>query len=391
MTHIYNENALDNSISLHTGDLMEALSSWQMAIMDPVGAQQKVLEALLKIYEGTEYGRQHHAGQVKDAEEYREAFPAMAYSDYSPLIQPALQGDHGLLLSEAPVGWTMTRGSGKNQGRSIPYTRFDLDRWASATQRSILSYVEHSGREDILDGVFLNLSFPSGKGKANPGPRETACGPGAALSTRLALSGLPMGSLPDQAEIDTLGGGKSDRDWEARFELAFQKCKNQNVTLAGGLASVMLDFGAYLHRKYKVYPKDVWKIPVLIVEGMPGINTRIASVLHAMYGPAAIREVYSAAEGVFGQQMDERRAWIPNIDLYYFEVETRSGIIGMHDMHPGEIGSLIVSTPVLPRYKIGDLIAAFQPPYFRCIGRTSQWTTLRYAWDELSTLNFGRL
>ncbi len=54
-------------------------------------------------------------------------------------------------------------------------------------------------------------------------------------------------------------------------------------------------------------------------------------------------------------------------------------------------GSMVVSTPVLARYKIGDLIRAFEPPYFRCIGRDKWWTPLRYAWDEFRTFNLGRL
>ncbi len=42
-------------------------------------------------------------------------------------------------------------------------------------------------------------------------------------------------------------------------------------------------------------------------------------------------------------------------------------------------------------YKIGDLILAMEPPYFRCIGRDLWWTPLRYAWDEFMTFNLGRL
>jgi hypothetical protein len=55
------------------------------------------------------------------------------------------------------------------------------------------------------------------------------------------------------------------------------------------------------------------------------------------------------------------------------------------------MGRMIVSTPMLPRHKIGDLIWAFKPPYLRCIGRDKWWTPLRYAWDEFRTFNFGRL
>jgi hypothetical protein len=94
---------------------------------------------------------------------------------------------------------------------------------------------------------------------------------------------------------------------------------------------------------------------------------------------------------MFGQQRDEKRGWVPNYDLFFFEVETRSGTKMLHEMRPGEMGSLIVSTPILPRYKIGDLIRAFRPPYFRCIGRERWWTPLAYAWEEFMTLNLGRL
>ena len=38
-----------------------------------------------------------------------------------------------------------------------------------------------------------------------------------------------------------------------------------------------------------------------------------------------------------------------------------------------------------------DVILALAPPYFRCIGRESAWTPLRYYWRELASLNLGRL
>jgi hypothetical protein len=116
-----------------------------------------------------------------------------------------------------------------------------------------------------------------------------------------------------------------------------------------------------------------------------------AAPLKALYGKVAIREIYGATEGMFGQQRDEKRAWVPNYDLFLFEVDTRSGIKMLHQMQPGESGSLIVSTPILPRYRIGDRILAVKPPYYRCIGREKWWTSLRYAWDEFMSFNLGRL
>jgi hypothetical protein len=60
-------------------------------------------------------------------------------------------------------------------------------------------------------------------------------------------------------------------------------------------------------------------------------------------------------------------------------------------MRPNEMGSLVVSTPILPRYRIGDRLLAVRQPYFRCIGREKWWTNLHYAWGELRTMNLGRL
>ncbi|MGB8251893.1 MAG: GH3 auxin-responsive promoter family protein, partial [Anaerolineaceae bacterium] len=201
----------------------------------------------------------------------------------------------------------------------------------------------------------------------------------------------PIQSVPGQEEIDALGGGKTIRDWEARFELAYEKCRDLNVTLVGGVAPTALDFGRFLKRKHGKYPRDLWKTQIMTLGSVPGINTRLEPALKALYGNPRIREIYGATEGMFGQQMDEKRAWVPNYDIFFLEVETRAGVKMLHEMKPGEMGSLIASTPVLSRYRIGDVILAVKPPYFRCIGREKWWTPWRYAWDEFTSFNLGRL
>jgi hypothetical protein len=65
---------------------------------------------------------------------------------------------------------------------------------------------------------------------------------------------------------------------------------------------------------------------------VPSINTRYRPALQALCGPLAIREIYGATECMFGQQRDEKKAWVPNYDLFFFEVETRSGVKMLHEM-----------------------------------------------------------
>jgi hypothetical protein len=301
-----------------------------------------------------------------------------------------MEGETRLLLSEEPIGWAITRGTTGDEHKFIPMTPTDM-RMRISAGRAMMHYIVSTGQFDIIQGANLNLNFPSVVGKVKAGDKELEYGYSSGIYVKHVSASTPIRSIPAQVEIDALGGGKTTKDWETRFELAYQKCLKENMTQVGGVAPTAVLFGQYLHRKHRTYPKKLWQVRIMTLGSVPGINTRYAPALTALYGPAVIREIYGATEGMFGQQMDDRRAWVPNYDLFLFEVQTPSGIKMLHEMKAGEIGSLIVSTPILPRYKIGDLILAVRQPYFRCIGREYWWTPLQYAWSEFSSLNLGRL
>ncbi len=366
------------------------LQPWRESVANPPSAQQQVLQRLLAVYDGTEYGRAHGAGRVGSIEEYRRAFPVTTYEGYQPLIRQVMAGDVSLLLDEEPVGWAITRGTTGGESKFIPMTPTDLAMRISAG-RAMMNFVAVSKQFDLFEGVNLNLNFPSVVGTVKVGDREVQYGYSSGIYARYVSSFTPIRSVPSQDEIDALGGGKSANAWDARFELAYEKCRAENVTLVGGVVTTALSFGRYLKRVHGLYPKQVWKPKVMTLGSAPGINTTHQPALTALYGPVAIREIYGATEGMFGQQQDDKRAWVPNYDLFLFEVETAHGLKMLHEMRPGEAGSLVVSTPVLPRYKIGDRILAFRAPYFRCIGRERWWTSLNYGWNEFRTFNLGRL
>jgi hypothetical protein len=256
----------------------------------------------------------------------------------------------------------------------------------------VMMYAAQTRSPAVFAGVNLNLNFPSVVGTVKAGDREVEYGYSSGIYTRFVSHKTPVRSVPSQEAIDALGGSKAWSAWEKRFDLAYDQCLEENVTLVGGVAPTAIEFGRYLFKKHRKYPKDLWQVQVMTLGSTPGINTYRAGALQALYGKgAAIREIYGATEGMFGQQMDEKRAWVPNYDLFFFEVETQKGVKMLHEMQPGETASLVVSTPVLARYKIGDLIRAYRPPYFRCIGREQGHTPLLHTWRMLKTLDFGGL
>ena len=94
----------------------------------------------------------------------------------------------------------------------------------------------------------------------------------------MALQAHSIIRILTQEEIDELSGSKNISAWEARFELAYQKCKDENVTLMGGVASTAARFALCLRRKHKVHPKDLWKTQIMTLE----------SVLDGDYRPCVV-------------------------------------------------------------------------------------------------------
>ncbi|MDE3091702.1 MAG: GH3 auxin-responsive promoter family protein, partial [Chloroflexota bacterium] len=202
---------------------------WHAALADPAQAQLQVLTRLLQIYAQTDYGKQRGAPQIGTIDEYRRAFPVATYdADYKPLIQRVMAGEVGLLLNEPPIGWAITRGTTRGESKFIPMTPTDLKMRVSAS-RAMVQYALSTKRFDLFQGVNLNLNFPSVVGKVKVGDREVEYGYSSGIYTKYVSASTPIRSVPSQDEIDALGGGKTQRDWDARFELAYEKCQKENV------------------------------------------------------------------------------------------------------------------------------------------------------------------
>ena len=221
------------------------LQPWHGAAADPAKSQREVLRRLLQIYAQTGYGKQHNASQIETVEDYRRAFPIKTYGDYKPLIDRVMAGEVSLLLSEEPVGWAITRGTTMGGSKFIPMTPTDLMMRISAG-RAMMNYVVTSGRYDLFEGVNLNLNFPSVVGTVQMGEREIEYGYSSGIYVKHVSAFRPIRSAPSRGEIDELGGGKTTRDWEARFELAYQNLHSAQPFAHNNRAAQCFRFSEYL-------------------------------------------------------------------------------------------------------------------------------------------------
>jgi hypothetical protein len=349
-------------------ELLESfVEPWRESLEDPVSAQRQTLQALLGGYSKTAYGKSFGAESVTDVEGYRRAFPVTDYRSLIPYLDRVGAGEESALLPEAVVRWVMTRGT-TGRPKLIPATETHLSLILSAGARAIVNFGLVK-RGSVLERPVLNLNFPSELGRVDgKGPAGYSSGTYAKLNPGLGAAIL----IPAQEEIDGLGTGIGNDDWEKRFELAFQRTKQVDIGSTMGVTPVILAFASFLRRRHGTLPKSLWKPDALFCTSVSKIHTRYEPQLRHYFGEVPVVEMYSATEGVFAQQLDDLPYVCPNYDCYFFEVRTGGGLKMLYEMERGQWGRLIVSTPLFPRYDIGDFIEAEGKGYFRVFGRASR-------------------
>ena len=348
--------------------VMKTLSDWDSSLRDPPSSQRRLLEQLLEGYAKTEYGEIHSATSIDSVEEYRKRFPAVRYVEVEPWLKRVREEDFKVFLYEEPLTWVMTRGT-MGGSKVIPVTPRHLQDIIRCGSRAVLNFSIRQGGLELLAGGVLNLQFPSNTETMKIGAREIVYGFSSGTYARLnpMMAGLSL--VPRQEEIDALKTGLTEADWEHRYEFIYQAAKDREIVSIIGVAPVQTGFARYLKKKHGVYPRELWQLKVIYSTSVAKIQTRYASRLKAMYGDAPVVEMYTATEGAFGQQRDELPYIVPNYDAYLFEVRTGDGFKMLHELRRGEWGRLIVSTSILPRYELGDLVEGMGKNYFRVFGR----------------------
>ncbi|MBI2184669.1 MAG: GH3 auxin-responsive promoter family protein [Thaumarchaeota archaeon] len=357
--------------------LQLVVKPWYDSLSDPAEAQKEALKKLLETYSKTDYGKTRGATTSLTTEEYRQRFPPVNYSAMKPLIQRVSKGEYAALLPEPPAAWVSTRGT-TGESKIIPVTNEHLSQILFCGARAIVNHVLKKGDLSSLQAKVLNLNFPSTVGTIQNGDKSSTYGYSSGTYAKLLQSFAGATLVPKQEDIDALGSGITKADWEARFDLTYRLTKDEDVRVCMGVAPVLLAFARYVAHRYGKPPKQFWRIESIFCTSVPKIQWKYAPILRQFFGAADVREMYSATEGVFAQQIDDLPYVSPNYDTYVFEAVTRNGTKMLHELKRGEWGRLLVSSCLFPRYNIGDLIECMGRQYFRVFGRARLRTLVEH-------------
>ncbi len=353
------------------------IQPWYDSIENPQKAQEQILADLVQKYGCTEYGSSHNASKVGSIGDYQANFPIINYSRLIPYLARVKERSFKEFLPEPPECWVMTRGS-TGKSKVLPATQTHLKQIYSCGARGLINFAVRRKNYDVFLGVILNLNFPSNVHTMNCEGREVTYGYSSGTYARLNPMFDRVSLLPRQEDIDALGCGIGRKDWEKRFELAYQMALKENVTAVMGVTPVILSFARYVKHKHCKKPADLWKFQALFCTSVRKIQFKYGPILKRYYGDVPLVEMYTATEGAFAQQLDDLPYITPNYDSYLFEVATGRGVKMLHELKRGEWGRLVVSSCMIPRYDIGDFIEAAGKNYYRVFGRTNTLTLLEH-------------
>jgi hypothetical protein len=359
------------------GFLQTLVNPWYKSLQSPEEAQNRVLLELSERYGETEHGKSHSAGDIKSIADFQRNFPITDYQKLQPYLEKARGGNYHAIFSEPPVCWVMTRGS-TGASKVLPATKTHLEQIFSCGARALVNHALRKNDFTLLTGKILNLNFPSSVATIETDGKIETYGYSSGTYAKLNPMFNQVSLLPRQEEVDAMGSGITKSDWERRFELVYRKALQENVTAAMGVTPVILSFGRYVAKRHGKKPKNLWRLKALFCTSVRKIHSKYAPRLKSLYGEVPIVEMYTATEGVFGQQLDDLPYISPNYDSYLFEVLTNEGAKMLHELRRGEWGRLIVSSCLFPRYDIGDMIEAMGKNYFRVFGRATAFTILEH-------------
>lgn len=345
------------------------LAPWYGAFNDaPVAQHHKMME-LLQIYEETELGQRSNAGSVENYNMFKAYFPVNTYDTLSAYFNSVYSGDYNIMMADPPEAWALSREKSKGIHKLYPMTPLDLHDRIAAWPRALFSYIYKTGRLDLLDSGLINLTYPSMVRFIQSGDARLPSGYASGIVSRFGAKQFGLNLIPPQSELDRLPGDLSRKSWNQRFKVIMKHAKGRDIGSIKGEVNAILNFGKFIKRHYRMAPKQIWGITAIVCFNGAGIHSKYKLPLRELYGDCTVLESFEIAEGALAQQLDESPYLVPNYDLYFYEIEVEGATKPLYSMRPGETGSLIVSSSVLPRLKVGDIIQCMEPNKFILLGR----------------------
>lgn len=344
------------------------LEDYTKAQDNPARSQSEVLESLLEAYEETEAWSEK-AGEVRDLESYRLKFKVLRYKEYKSILRNILQGRWNAGLDSAPSYYAASSGT-RGPPKLIPVTPRDLSDRIVVSARALALYGLSTSFE-YLAGYVLSLHPPSIQGLAGKAESKAPYGHISGMHARLITPALGLKQTPIPEHVDRLGTKIGRKWWVKLYNMALEEPAGRGVSFTVSSPIPLYMLARYVERRVNKRVSSLFDFRVIFLSGVPDIHMVYKPFLKHYWRKADVVELYGACEGALGVQEWPTPGLKPMYDVYLYEVKAGGKVKPLFMLERGQHGSLIVSTSVLPRYEIGDIIVSLGKGRFRVLGRNT--------------------
>ena len=326
----------------------------QKWVTNPVVAQQKVFENLIRRAEKTQFGKDHHFSQIKNPEDFAKQVPIRDYEELKPYVDRVVQGEENVLWKGKPIYFAKTSGT-TSGAKYIPLTKESMPFHIEAARNAILNYIHETGKADFVNGKMIFL-------QGSPILEEKN---GIQLGR---LSGIVAHFVPNYLQKNRLPSWETNciEDWETKVDAIVEETIHEDMAVISGIPSwVQMYFEKLQHKSGKPVG-NLFKNFNLFIYGGVNYEPYRAKFENLIGRKVDAIELFPASEGFFAYQDSQKQKGmllLLNSGIFYefvkseefFTSNPRRYTIGEVELNENYV--LIISTNAgLWAYNIGDTV-----------------------------------
>lgn len=345
-------------------------------VAEPHHWQDITFQNLIQKAENTQFGKEHHFGQIKSYADFKEQVPVRDYEGLRPYIDQVVAGNSDIIWPGKPTYFCKTSGT-TSGAKYIPISKESVAHHVDAAKLALLCYVHETGKADFIDGKMIFLQGSPELNDLNGVPLGR-------------LSGITAHWIPAYLQKNRLPSWETNmiEDWETKVDKIVAETSPEDLRLISGIPSwVQMYFERLIASSSKENVSEIFPKFSLFVHG--GVNYQpYEAIFKRLIGKAipAI-ETYPSSEGFIAfQDTQTEPGLLLNINAgIFFEFIP---VVEFHDESPSrlclkevQLGVnyvLILNTNAgLWGYNIGDTVefVSLEPYRIKVTGRIKHFTS----------------
>src|SRR6187549_1836958 len=255
-----------------------------------VADQENILQQLIKVGKGTEYGKSLGLEKVTKYEEFRQAVPIRDYEQMRSWIDKIKEGKHNILWKGRPIYLAKTSGTTSGT-KYIPITKDSIPNHINTARNALLCYMAETGNTKFADGKLIFLSGSPTLERVGGIPTGR-------------LSGIANHHVPKYLRSNQLPSYETNciEEWEEKLDKIVAETIDQRMTLISGIPPWMQMYFDRLVEKSGKKVGDLFPNFSVMVQGGVNFEPYKAKLYESIGRNIDCIELYPASEGFFAFQ-----------------------------------------------------------------------------------------